>query len=167
MPFRLRGEALVEIEPRAQAAVARAEIRRRRLQLAARQRVERLHPGARVALGEHHVEAEQRDAVAIEQLVDQLGKQLRGSTASGRARRRLFSSMSRITRRAVHAARHGHAQARVVDDVVELGNEAQLAVRGGKPARGVSYEEQRDREAERDPQARPALALRSLRRTPS
>jgi hypothetical protein len=39
--------------------------------------------------------------------------------------------------------------------VVELGDEAQLAVRGGEPARGVRYEEKRDREAERDPQIKP------------
>jgi hypothetical protein len=46
----------------------------------------------------------------------------------------------------VHPARHRKAQARVVDEVVELRDEPDLVGAGGVP-----YEEQRDRKADADP----------------
>jgi hypothetical protein len=46
----------------------------------------------------------------------------------------------------VHAARHGDVQPRVVDDVVELRDEADVV-----EARRVAEEKERDRDANRDP----------------
>jgi hypothetical protein len=58
--------------------------------------------------------------------------------------------------------RHGEVQPRVVDDVVQLGDETDRV-----EARRVSDEEQRDREADRDPYDVLFQSLRLSGRIPS
>jgi len=66
----------------------------------------------------------------------------------------------------VHAARHGHGKARVVEDVVEAGDELQAPVgRRVKPQR-VANEKQCDRKAENDP-CEVLPQVRPSRRIPS
>jgi hypothetical protein len=67
----------------------------------------------------------------------------------------------------IDAARHRQVQTRVVDDVVELADERELAVAGRVQVRRVADEKQRDREADRDPNDVLFQGLRPSGRIPS
>src|SRR2546421_180628 len=84
------------------------------------------------------------DAVPVEQLVDERRHQAAAPwPATDLAEAFLVDIEDHDA--LVDAAGHRQAQARVVDDVVEAGNEADLVEAGGVPS-----EEQRNREADRD-----------------
>ena len=135
-----RREQAVVVELFPQVAVDLLK-RRDRLQILLRQRVEHVDPGARIALRPDHVEAEDPDAVLVEQLVDQLGHQPAAPRPAADLAEALLVDVEDDDA-GVDPARHGEAQPRVVDDVVDLGDEPDLVESGGVPD-----EEQRDREA--------------------
>ena len=139
-----RGEERVVVELRPQLAVGLLEASRL-LQLALRERVERLDARARVALGEYHVEAEHGDAVPVEELSDRFGHELAAPRPAADLAQALLVDIEDDDA-ALDAPGHRHAHARVVEDVVELPDEAYGVLEGG-----VSEEEQRDRKADRDP----------------
>ena len=125
------------------------------LQLLLRQLVEGADAGRVVGFREHHVEAHDRELVLVEQLVHEPRHDV---ARPGPARHLLQALLVDVEddNAAVDGARHGHVEPRVVDDVVQLGDDAD-AVEPGR----VPDEEQRDREADRDPydvlfQIRPA-----------
>ncbi len=139
-----RGEAGIVVELCAQSAVGALESRNF-LQVAARQRVERIDARAGIAFRPDHVEAEHRHAELVEQLVHHLGHQGAAPGPAADLAEALLVDVEDDDA-PVDAARHGHAQARVVDDVVDLVDEADLVVPGRVPD-----EEQRDRKADCDP----------------
>jgi hypothetical protein len=118
---------------------------RRLLQLTLRQRVERLDTRAQVAFGEDHVETEQRHAVPLEELGHHLGHQPAAPGPAADLTQALLVDVEDDDA-ALDTARHRHADARVVEDVVELPDEAYRVLQ-----RCVAEEEQRDRKADRNP----------------
>ena len=116
------------------------------LQIGACQCVQDVDPGTRIALGEHHVEADHRHAVALEELVGQLGEEAAAPRPAPELAQALLVDIQDDDP-LVASARHGHAQARVVQDVLQPGDERQAAIRGGIPMQRMTDQEKRDREA--------------------
>ena len=142
--FHGRREARIEVERGPQRGVRRLELARI-LELALREPVEDIDAGARIALGPDHVERHELHVMALEELVDELGHQVAAPRPVADLAQALLVDVEDDD--AVFArARHGHRKARVVHDVVQLGDEADAL-----GAQRIAYEEQRDRKAEGDP----------------
>ena len=93
----------------------------------------------------HHVEADQRDAVAHEELVDELGHEMSAPRPVAELAEALLVDVEDDDA-PLDAARHGHRQPRVVDQVVELGDETARV-----EAKRLAYQKEHDRKAESDP----------------
>ena len=139
-----RREACVEIEARPQAGVRRLELRCI-FQRALRETIEHVDAGARIALRPDDVERQELHAMALEQLVEQLGHDVAAPGPAADLAQALLVDVEDDDA-VVTRARHRHREARVVQDVVQLGDEADAL-----EAQRVAHEEQHDRKAEDDP----------------
>ena len=116
-------ELRVVVEARPQRRERRLKVRHV-LQRAFREAVENPQPAGAIGLGEHDVEAEDRDAVPFEKLVDQAGHDVAAPRPLPELGRRQALLVDVEDDDAlVDAPRHRQPQPRVVDDAVELVDE--------------------------------------------
>ena len=142
--FQARGEAGVEVQARAQRRVCPLELVRV-LELGLRQAIEHVDARAWITLGPDHIEGQELHPLALEQPLDQLGHHVAAPGPAADLAQALLVDVEEDDA-VVSRARHGHRQARVVHDVVELRDE-----RDALGAQRVCYEEEDDRKAEDDP----------------
>ena len=93
----------------------------------------------------HHIEADQRDAMVLEELVKELGHKMSAPRPVAELAKALLVDVEDDDA-PLDAARHGHHEPRIVDQVVELGDETH-----GVEAERRPYQEEHDRKAESDP----------------
>jgi hypothetical protein len=151
------GEAPVVVELRAQRLKSCLKLGAV-LQFAFRQPVQHPQPGALVGFREDHVEAEQGDAVLVEQLPDELRYAIPSPGPTADFPKRFLVDVENDDA-IVHALRHGETHFGVIDDGVKAIDEAELV-----EPRGMAEQNQQYHEPERVPddvllQDRPLLEL--------
>jgi hypothetical protein len=136
-----RGEACIVVQLRAQILERRLK-HRRVLQFLLGQRFERLEAGTLVRLGKDDVEADQLDAVLVEQLVHQGGQLVPAPRPAPLLCERLLVDIENRDP-LVHALRHGQANLRIVDQRVEVVDEGNLV-----ETRGMAEQDQQNQQSE-------------------